>query len=294
MIFLFGRLMAQIKPTDAEAARARIHAATIRTRLAKTFDLKKFAFIGSHSRDTAVRGRSDLDLLAVFSRKDARWGEDFVKSTTFLRWIREDLEQRYQQTSMRGDGQAVVIGFAAGQQSVDVVPAIFLGPGPDNWPLYGIPDGGGAWLQTSPEKHSKYLLEENERAKGKLKRVIQMVKFWRECRSPRIPLESFHLELLLASEGVCAGVKTYPRCLFDAFYLLASREGRGLQDPLGISGIVPACRTETQRGALHTASLYSRDHAWAALQAEDKGDRREAARQWDIVFNGNFPQLPRI
>ena len=293
MVFLFARLMHQIKPTDGEVARARVHAATIRARLTKTFNLKKFVFIGSHSRDTAVRGHSDLDLLAVFSRKDARWGEEFVKSTTFLRWIREDLEQRYQQTSIRGDGQALVIGFAAGQQSVDVVPAIFVGPGPDNWPLYSIPDGIGGWLQTSPEKHSKYLLEENERAKGKLKRVIQMVKYWRECRSPRVPLESFHLELLLASEGVCAGVKSYARCMFDAFYLLASRQGRGLQDPLGISGVVPACKTEAQRQVLQAAFAYARDHAWAALQAEDKSNRREAARQWGIVFNGYFPQLPR-
>ena len=36
--------------------------------------------------------------------------------------------------------------------------------------------------------------------------------------------------------------------------------------------------------------LFARDHAVAALNAEDDGDYQEALRQWNIIYNGYFPQ----
>lgn len=286
----FGRMIAKTAPSDVEVNRAKMHATTIRTRLLKSFSLKGFRFIGSHSRETAIRAHSDLDLLAIFARDEARWGDRLKSSYTFINAIRNDLAERYPHTDVGRDGQAVVVNFG-GDQSVDVVPGIFWGPGPNNYPIYLIPDGSGDWLQTGPDRHSKYLTDENEKSTGKLKRVIRLIKYWRECRSPRIPLSSFHLELLLASEGVCVGVKSYPVCLFDAFYLIANRQGRGLRDPLGIAGIVQATGSDSQRNQIANAAEYARDHAWSAILATQKKDIHEAIRQWNIVFNGEFPSF---
>jgi hypothetical protein len=95
--------------------------------------------------------------------------------------------------------------------------------------------------------------------------------------------------LVLSSYKICEGIKTYRQCLAEAFQLLAQRECRAYRDPLGISGNVPAVNTEAQQDAALRSLKYARDHAKAALYAESLRDQNEACRQWDIVFNGEFP-----
>ena len=284
----FRQLIRRIQPTKSEIGRARRHVGTIRRRLSRSFNLRRFVIIGSYSRDTGIRGYSDIDLLAVFPRKNAKWGKSRVASTTFLDTVRNDLIDRYPQTQIRRDQVAVVVRFAAGQECVDIVPGIFGGMSGKR-SLYEIPDGNGGWMSTGPESHNTYLKNEIRRSRGKLCRTVQLIKYWRECRTPRIELSSFHLELLLASNGICVGAKTYTDCLIDAFSLLAERDCRGLLDPLGIAGIIPACKTEARKKDALRSVLHSREHAMRALNAELKRDIRESFRQWNIVFNGQFP-----
>ena len=288
--FLFQKLLATIKPLPSELLRARGHAATIKARLSSSFKLRKFIVVGSHSRGSAIRSYSDLDCFAVVSRDDARWGGTYISSYAVLERLRGELASRFPQTMVSRDQQAVVVRFEAGGYPVDVVPAFYWGTGPSNWPVYRIPNGAGFWMETGPEIHGKFIREADERSRGKLRRAVQFLKFWRECRSPRIPLSSFHLELLLADYGICEGAKPYSRCVTEAFQLLAERECRAYRDPMKISGNVPAVKSEAQREAALRSVIYSRDHARAAHYAESDSDHAEAQRQWNIVFNGNFPR----
>src|SRR5690348_15095381 len=73
---------------------------SIETRLSKTFELRKFSLIGSHSRDSAIRQISDVDHLAVLSRDEARWGASLKNSTTFLNNVRRDLSERFWNTDV--------------------------------------------------------------------------------------------------------------------------------------------------------------------------------------------------
>jgi hypothetical protein len=145
-------------------------------------------------------------------------------------------------------------------------------------------------METAPEIHGKFIREADEKSRGKLRRTVQLLKYWRECRSPRVSLSSFHLELLLADYAVCEGAKSYSGCLTDAFQLLARRECRAYRDPMKVSGNIAAVKTETQQEAALRSVIYSRDHASDALLAELRGNHAEAQRQWDIVFNGHFPK----
>lgn len=269
--------------------RSRLHAETITTRLKKSFNLVNALRMGSHSRGTAVRAQSDLDLLIVFRKSEAMWGSDLVRSTTLVDAVRNDLRERYGSTEIRRDGQAIVVGFGAGSRPVDVVPAVYWGPGPNNWPLYQIPDGDGDWLQTSPLRHSQYLAKADEATAGKLKGIIRLIKFWRNCRTPSIPLSAFHLEMALADGEIGRGAMSYSAALTDAFQLLAERGGRALRDPLGVSGHIAAARTQAMRETVANALDFAHYHARQARNAELRGDRQEALRQWDIVFNGHFP-----
>lgn len=285
----FVRLLRRIQPVESELAKAKLHAHSIRRRLETCFEVKKFLIVGSHSRSTAIRGHSDVDYFVVLSRSEVQWGEGWVNSSTLLKRVRDELSDRFQHTDVRRDQQAVVVGFAGGEYAVDVVPAVYQGPTDKGWPVYVIPNGNGAWVRTSPGLHGNYIRKANLRGGGKLRRTAQLLKWWRICRIPSVPLLSFHIEILLAANDLCTGAKSYSTCLADAFHLLSLRECRGLRDPVGLSGHIAAAMSETQRDQACSAVEYASDHAQRAVDAEERRCNDEASRQWNIVFNGQFP-----
>ncbi len=284
----FQSLLARLQPLPTETAAAERHIGAIRSRLMDGLGLKALVRAGSYSRETSIRRASDVDLFAVLPREQVRHGGDYVLSNTALEWFARELKARHPSTPIRRDAQAIVVDYA--DAKVDVVPAFFAGMTPANQPMYAIPDGDGNWMTTSPAQHNAHIRRENEMARGKLRRVAQLIKFWRECRTPRVPLSSFHIEMVLASEQICRGVKSYGECLMEVLQGLAQRECRGLRDPLHISGLIPAVKSDAAREAALVSVRYSRDHAVSAVRAAAHGDQAEACRQWDIVFNGFFPK----
>lgn len=274
------------------------HRISVTKRLQKSFAVNRVEAIGSHARKTSVRDVSDIDLMLILSVNEVKWGNYWKSSDTVLKNVRNQLQDRYTATEVGRDGQAVVVQFADGKYPVDIVPAVYVGSSPirfigneiKNYPVFEIPDGEGDWMPTSPQAHTKYLNAQNLRTQGKLYNTTKLIKYWRSCRLPNIPLNSFHLELLLAQEEICVGAKTYAMCLYKALALLNRRECRALQDPLGVSRLVKASNTEAKREKTQAAIAYSADHARRALVATGEGKTVEAVRQWDVVFNGHFPK----
>ncbi len=160
----FQQKAVRVQPSEAALARARVHAQQIRRRLETSFEVKRIDLIGSHAKGTAIRGSSDLDLLAVMTREEARkWARD-DSSRTLINRVGNDLRLRFPLTSVRRDGQAIVVRFQQGEFAVDVVPAIFARFGAA--PTYWIPDGGGAWTETSPAAQLKLLAEADAKSGG--------------------------------------------------------------------------------------------------------------------------------
>jgi hypothetical protein len=283
-----------IQPTPTEDQAYEGHAHTVARRMVAAFPESRLAVMGSHSRATANRGFSDRDLMLKLPREEAYWGNRLVNSDTVLKRVREQLSDRYTATNIRRDRQAVVLNFAQGQFAVDIVPAIFEGmvkpfTNLPARPAFLIPNGEGDWMLTSPEAHNQYIGDADRRSGGKLKFVVQMVKFWRDCRTPAYPLFSFHLELLLATDDICAGVMSYQECLREVFRSLCRRACRPLRDPLGISGVVQAAATEVQRVALVAAVERALVRSTLALGLEARGKVVEACDQWDMLFNRRLP-----
>lgn len=286
----FSHLIARVQPLPREVVRARAHFLQIRTRLSTSFIVSKIVPIGSHAKHTAVRSVSDVDVLAILRRREARWAGSYVNSDTFLRRVRDDLVARYPATAIRRDSQAVVIGFGQGKHTIDVVPGIYFGPASNGYPIYRIPDGSGGWLGTAPDIHAAYFQQRDRRAAGRLKHIVQMLKFWAQWRSTPLPLLSFHLEMLLASSIVAEQSLPYSRAVALSFALLNARGAAALRDPTGISGLIPAAHTEAKRRLLEGALGFASEHATAAVVAESQGDLVEAVRQWQIVFGDWFPR----
>lgn len=167
----FKTLLARIAPLQSEIDAAERHIATIRTRLAEAYNLKGFVRAGSYSRGTFIRGSSDVDLFAVVTRDDARWGRGYMSSDTMLNNFRQELAARFRATDVARDVHAIVVRFSDCQ--VDVVPAFFAGMTPDKYPMYSIPDGRGDWMTTSPARHNAYIRQADEASRGKLRGTAQ-------------------------------------------------------------------------------------------------------------------------
>lgn len=284
----FRSLIGKIEPRPGEVNIYETHRRTATARLIRAFGIKVVPAIGSYKRGSAIRRFSDVDLMPVFPVTSVRWGDGWKTSTTVLNHTRDQLQDRYTETEIGRDNQAIVIYFRDGQHPVDVTPAVYTGPGLNNYPIYAIPDGEGWWKETSPHIHNKFIKDQHLASGGKLRNVVKLLKFWRYCRTPHVPLNSFHVELLLAQEGTCIGAKGYARCFAETLHLLASRRCRALQDPLRVAGYVKAANTEFKRQLTLSAVQASLVHAHRALAAESAGLLHEATRQWEIVFNGYF------
>jgi predicted nucleotidyltransferase len=286
----FSKIVARAQLTSRDVALFDSHRFTIARAIENRLDFSKAEIIGSFARDTAIHGSSDVDLLVVLRKRSLTWGDSLKRSTTVLADVRLALQDRFPGTMVGKDGQAVVVGFNDGQHPVDVVPACYLQQGgPYNHPVYGIPDGAGGWLVTSPSSHNRLVAEADGRAGGKLKYAAQIFKYWRCTRSVVVPLSGFHAELLLAHEGVCEGARSYAEIFRDLLVILSNRGCSALNDPLDISGRIEAAATSAKRAqAVRTVDDSAR-HADAAVQAESAGNYREALRQWQMAFNDRFP-----
>lgn len=280
-------LVRRVQPQASELDSASNHRLAVRMRLLSSFDVSRIVSIGSHARGTAIRWYSDLDMMAVLRRNEAKWGKSIVSSSTLLGRVVADLKARFPHTVIRGDQQAVIVRFSAGQQNLDVVPAMWK-RFTQARPVYIIPDANGEWLETSPEAHQRFFRVADGRSAGKLRRVAQLLRWWKFSRTHPLPLSSFHADMLLADSGICQGAKTYGHCLYGAFRLLARRECRPLRDPVGLAGVIPAAKTFAQTNLLNDGVRYALQHSEAALSAEAVGDHRTANMQWNLVFNGSF------
>lgn len=285
----FLNLLDVLQPTPSRVAAAMLHVTSVKDSLKKDFEVKNPLIIGSTARNTSIVGQSDVDLLVVLSRAEARHGKRLVSSTTFLGRVRNNLAGRFQRTRIRRDNQAVVIHFAQGTEPVDVVPAIFYEfRGDKKSPVYLIPDGNGDWLETAPQAHNAYLKKANTLAGSKLRKTVQLMKHWRHSRATSLCLSSIYLELLLASQSTCVGIKSYPMCFFESLLLLEKSQCRRLEDPVGIAGELFSSSTKPQRVSLLQAVSSSLKSAEKAILSEEMGRYDEAIRHWNTVFNRQF------
>lgn len=283
----FQSLLKRIQPTGGELQAAGKHFETIRTRLETVFTVKKFFAAGSFSRETFIRGRSDVDVFAQVTLDEIRWGSERKSSFTVLDNFRKQIEARLPNTRVGRDVHAIVVEF--NDMDMDVVPAAWAGFSTlHKRPLYLIPDGNGGWMESNPEIHNTYIESKNQESRGKLRAVAQLFKFWRSCRKPAIPISSFHIEMVLASEGICTGVKSYAECMTELLQKMAERDCAGIRDPKGISGNIAATKSDAQRATALASVKKSRDYAKAALYAERSGRTNEALQQWNYAFNYEF------
>ena len=138
-------------------------------------------------------------------------------------------------------------------------------------------------MRTCPEAHNAYVREADKRLKGKLKHLIRFVKAWKYLCD--VPIYSFYLELRITKYAESEKYIDYPRDIARFLALLCRGKLAQLQDPLGISGYIPASATNIKlRDALSKTSTALK-RSIRANEFEDKGRTKMAFSMWRLLYD---------
>jgi hypothetical protein len=147
--------------------------------------------VGSWGKSSEVRPPRDIDVMfvlpdSVYARFQQRPGN---KQSQLLQEVKNVLSRWYSSTTMRADGQVVMVGFTT--YAVEVVPAFVLTTG-----QYWICDtnGGGRYKTTDPRAEIANVSNSNAKTKNNTRDLIRMMKAWQSYCS--VPIKSFWFELL--------------------------------------------------------------------------------------------------
>ncbi|GHF59541.1 hypothetical protein HNQ07_003853 [Deinococcus metalli] len=141
-------------------------------------------YVGSYGRDTAIHNAHDMDMIftlpeSAYYRFNTYAGN---KQSALLQEVRSALQITYPNTSIRGDGQVVVVNFSDGMR-FEVVPVFAAREGGY---IYPDTNGGGSWQITNPEPEMSALNARNLSTNGNLRRLCRMIRSWRRANSVAI------------------------------------------------------------------------------------------------------------
>lgn len=132
--------------------------------------------VGSYGRKTAINGVSDLDMSfelpsSVYTKYNNYAGNG---QSALLQEVKNAIALTYPKTSIRGDGQVVVVRFT--NYVIEVCP-VFLQK--DNSYLYPDSNGGGCWKKTDPKPEIAEINSFNQATNGNLKYLAKMTRAWK-------------------------------------------------------------------------------------------------------------------
>ncbi len=278
----FEDFLSKLKPRSTESDAAKSHRASIESCLKNNFGLKRFVRIGSFGNWTSVSRHSDVDYLACLPTDQLT-----RLSTSSLVKVRTALDTRFPNTGVAVRCPAVVVPFGTRKSEItEIVPADYVGES-NGYSVYDIADCSGGWMRASPDAHNAYVRAVDDGLGGRVKPLIRFLKAWKFFRD--VPISSFYLEMRVAKYA--SGEKTiiYDIDVKNVLKLLWDGQLADMQDPMGVSGMISACKSEATRvdalSKLGTAFARAEMARSAAL-----GDKvSEAFDWWRLLYNNEFP-----
>jgi len=242
-----------------------------------------YRIIGSYGKGTAVSPPRDVDMLflppvEIYYRFNGYSGNG---QSALLQEVRSVLQSRYPSTSIRGDGQVVVVTFKSGHK-VEVLPA---------WKAnksnkYIVPNthDGGKWNTVDHDAEISNVENSDTRSRGNTRNLIKMMKVWQTYCN--VPIKSLALELrsvsFLASwENYKKGTTYYDWMVRDFFGELIKKANSWCTIP----GIDEKCMYHDD-WLSKAESAYNR--AIKACDYEASNNDAAAAEEWRKIFGAQY------
>lgn len=278
----FEVFMSNLTPLASQQAAAASHRASIEKSLRSALEVSTFWETGSFHHGTGVRGHADVDLLVSLKKKPN-------SSDTALRWVRDALQDSFPFTTVRTSRPAIVVEFAGGAETVEIIPG-YLARGVDvNNFAYDIPAADSGWMDTAPRAHLNYVNECNNRdgVKGAAKKLARLAKAWKYYNN--VPMSSFYLEMRAAQYITTQSSYIAVWDICGLLEDLNSHQLAAMNDPKGFSGRFHPCSSEVKKADALSKLNTGSSRARKALNAYNADDPAMAFQYLNLLFGGNFP-----
>ncbi|MGH7120902.1 MAG: SMODS domain-containing nucleotidyltransferase [Acetobacteraceae bacterium] len=283
----FGALLGDMQISDWQRQDANTKQAGVRACLNRYYwklssETENSMLIGSWGKLTQVRPSHDIDVLfllpnEIYHRFEQRSGN---QQSQMLQEIKTILAATYSQTTMRGDGQVVMVPFNT--MPVEVVPGFRCS---DNSIIVCDTNDGGRYKISTAEAEARELAASDAFCNGNTRALARLMKRW--ARERNVPLKSFQLERLaiefLSSwpyrhhdlfwyDWMVRDFLGYLRCRANGYLFMP---GTNEMIALGCDWL---SRTETAHAHAITACDYERDN-YEVLAGE----------KWQEIFGSGVP-----
>lgn len=275
----FDLFLEWLTPLQSQRDAAARHRTSIERSIENKLTVYAFRETGSFRHGTGVRHHADVDLLVSIAG-------DRPNSSTALGWIKDALKASFPYTTVRISRPAVVVEFAAGEETWEIIPG-FRTDAPGL--VYDIPGASGGWMDTAPEEHLAYVNECNtlDSTKGGAKKLARLVKAWKYYND--VPISSFYLEMR-AAQHVATQSSFLP--YWDISQLLNKLNDHqlaGMNDPKYVTGRFQACSSDAKRTEALSKLSTAATRASKALQATHDGKADDAFYYYNLLFGDRFP-----
>jgi hypothetical protein len=278
----FQRILSNLAVTasqqeDAQTKRAGVTACLNRRYWSHSSETLNGIPIGSWGKSTHVAPPRDVDLLfllpeQIYWRFQSRTGN---RQSQLLQEVKDVLAITFRRTSMRGDGQVVIVPFDS--VTVEVAPGFRCS---DGSVIVCDTNNNGRYMTSTAEAEAAALTWSDMMWNGNTRALIRMAKSWqRECN---VPLKSFLFERLAVEflstwSSSLENVFFYDWMVRDFLgYLVARANGHVLMPGTGeLVGLGSEWLSRAQ-----TAYYY----AVRACEHERMNNERLAGEDWQRIF----------
>lgn len=157
-----------------------------------TSDEAHSLYVGSYGRNSATQGFSDLDMLfqlpySLYERYNAYASNG---QSALLQSVKSSIERTYRTTSIKADGQVILVPFDDGI-TFEVVPAFV---NKDDSFTYPDANDGGRWRTTNPKPEIAAIRTRNAACNGNLVPLCRMMRAWK--RTWEVPIGGLLVDTL--------------------------------------------------------------------------------------------------
>lgn len=168
----------QVQRTDNISSRYKAITRRLNTDFWSTYsDTSHSLYVGSYGRKTAIHGFSDLDMIFRLPFDEYEKYNNYTGNgqSALLQEVKRSVEKTYSTTSIRADGQVILVPFNDGI-TFEVVPAFI-----NKDDSYTFPDAnnGGKWRTTNPKPEIEYIRDRNTACNGNLVPLCKMMRSWK-------------------------------------------------------------------------------------------------------------------
>lgn len=251
-------------------------------------DTSHSLYVGSYGRNTAIDGLSDLDMIfqLPYSMYEKYNGYSGNGQSALLQAVKTSIEKTYSTTSIRGDGQVILVPFTDGI-TFEVVPAFI---NKDDSFTYPDANDGGRWRTTNPRPEIAAIRNRNDACNGNLVRLCRMMRSWK--RKWDVPIGGLLIDTL-AYQFIITWAHRDKSYLYYDFMCRDFFNYMAVQDASQEYWKAPGSGQWVYggKGQFQYKAKRSYNIALEAIEHETADPKREwsAKQKWREIFGTAFP-----